>query len=196
MADVGQFDFMEQETRQSLRPIWADNAHKTDKGILKWFGETQPLLERIHEPRIRRMNINLCWYLNEVTNNYGVRLMIGNRAVANYSADQMPIVIGHLYDLTEQRVSRLATYKPAFDVAPTHNEESDRISARLLKPCLDAVARNNSLDFLVQEAQRWNAVFGECFTGVDWDPNAGDKDKSGKPVGDVRIYNKEPFWVF
>lgn len=194
--DVGQYEILEGEARQSIKPIWANDMHKTEKGILKWFAETQPLLERIHEPRIRRMNLNLCWYLNEITNNYGIRLMVGARSIANFAADQMPIVVGHLYDLTEQKVSRLSSYKPAFDVAPTHNEESDRITARLLKPCLDAVCRNNNFDFLIQESQRHKMIFGESFTGVDWDKNAGDSDDKGNPIGDVRVYNKEPFWVF
>ena len=193
--DVGQFDFAEQEARQSITPVWVNNNHKTKQGLLKWFAQTQPLLEKIHENRIRRMNLNLAWYLNEVSGTLGARLLLGTRVLANISADQMPVVVGHMYELTEQRVSRLSSYKPAFDVAPTHTEETDRITARLLKPCLDAVARNNNLDFLIQEIERWTAVFGECFVGVDWDAQRGDL-KNGKPIGDVTIYTKEPFWVF
>jgi hypothetical protein len=193
--DVGQFDFAEQEARQSITPVWVDGNHKTKQGLLKWFGQTQPLLERIHENRIRRMNLNLGWYLNETSGSLGAKLLLGTRTLANISADQMPVVVGHMYELTEQRVSRLSSYKPAFDVAPTHTEETDRITARLLKPCLDAVARNNNLDFLIQEIERWTAVFGECFVGIDWDAQAGDL-KKGKPIGDVTIFTKEPFWVF
>lgn len=191
--DVGQFDIQKTDGQQILPPLWAQPDFKSPKAIAKWFSNVQPNLEKLHENRIRRMNTNLGWYCNEFGT--GARMIIGSRNVA-IPVEQLGVLVGHIYDLTEQRVSRLASYKPAFDVAPTHNEESDRITARLMKPILDAVARNNNLDFLIQEIQRWASVFGEVFAGVDWDKSMGDKDEKGNFIGDVRIYTKEPFFVF
>lgn len=194
--DIGQFNFQEIETRVSIPPVWVDGAYKSEKGCLQWFSKNQPILERLHENRIRRMNNNLCWYLNEIGTAGQARMILGNRQIAPIGGEMLQVLVGHLYDLTEQRVSRLSTYKPAFDVAPTHNEESDRITARLMKPVLDAIARNNNLDFLVQDIQRWASIFGEVFCSVDWNKNLGDKDEKGNPIGDVEIKIKDPYFVF
>jgi len=195
MSDVGQFNNRTSEHIASICPIYAKDEFKGEKGLLKWVGQYLPVLEQIHEPRIRRMNHNLCWYLNEISSMNSPRFMLANRQVMPIPLEAVPILISHLYDLTESRVSKLSLYKASFDVVPTHIEDSDKISARLLKPCLDAIARINSLDFLIQEAERWCGVFGEVFFKTEWDENMGDRDDKGVPVGDVRLSVKEPYWI-
>lgn len=196
MTDVGQFNIAKADGISAIKPIWVDDKHKSDAGIIEWFGQTLPYLEQAHEPRIRRCSYHLAWYLNELDNMNTPRFMLSNRQTMPIPLASVPVLISHLYDLTESRVSKLSLYKASFDVVPTHIDDGDRLSARLLKPCLDAVARINNFDFVIQDSERWAAIFSEVFIGTEWDEQLGDKDeKTGKPVGDVRISIKEPYWV-
>jgi hypothetical protein len=195
MVDVGQFNIAKADGAMAIKPIWVDNKHVTDEGIIQWVGEYLPILEQIHENRIRKMNVHLCWYLNELNSMNSPRFMLANRQVMPIPLEAVPILVSHLYDLTESRVSKLSLYKASFEVVPTHIDDGDKLSARLLKPCLDSVARINNFDFVIQDAERWTAIFSEVFVGIEWDKNLGDKDEKGTPVGDVSIRIKEPYWV-
>lgn len=183
------------EQRQAIQPLWAAKDWKSEKGFLAWFLKALPILERIHEPRIRDMQLYQLWYTGEYDSNIEYRMIIPGRTPITLPGYMVPVVINHLYDLTEQRVSRLSKFRPTFDVAPTNDEESDRIGARNMKTILDSISRKNKADFFFQDAERWNAVFGEDLIGVEWDASSGDIGEDGKPIGDVVFNNKEPFYV-
>ena len=183
------------EQREALQPLWAAPGWKTEKGFLAWFLKTLPVLERIHEPRIRDMQNYQLWYTGEYDTNTEYRMIIPGRTPISLPGYMVPVVINHLYDLTEQRVSRLSKFRPTFDVAPTNDEESDRLGSRNMKTILDAISRKNKADFFFQDVERWNAVFGEDLIFVEWDESSGEKDGNGKTIGDVVFKNKEPFYV-
>jgi hypothetical protein len=180
-----------------LEPPW--KALKDKKvGILKWFEKALPILESLSENRIETMVNNLLWYTGEYDKTLEYRVVIPGRGDASVARRMLPRIFNHLHDITEQRVSKMSRYKPGFDVVPTNAEENDRVVTRLIKVAQEAVARRVHMEFLMQDAERWNAVFGEIYIGIEWNPDIGDKKsrKSIERVGDVDIYVKAPWTVF
>lgn len=171
---------------------------KSKKERVKWFQETRPTLELLSEPRIVTQINNLLWYTGEYDKTLEYRIVVPGRGEASVPRKIVPRIFNHLYDITEQRVSRLSRLKPSFEVVPTNRQEADRTSARLMDICLKAVARRVQMDHLMQEIERWTAVFGECLIDIVWDPYIGDKVAQGKTerIGDVAVKIKEPWYYF
>lgn len=84
------------------------------------------------------------------------------------------IIVNHLYDLTEQRVSRISRYKPGVSVSPSSTDYSDKVSAEIAKIWLDYQQYSNNLDMLYQAVARCAFVMGEAYVYTGWDPNKGD----------------------
>lgn len=195
MTNIGQYDLYRADQRCAIKPVWAQDKYKTDDGLIRWFYETLPILERIHEARIKRHYNNVLWFSGEYDSNMEYRFLIPGQAIQNIPHYTVPVVINHTYDITEQRVSRLAIYKPNFDVVALHGDQEDkRLSAENIKTCIESVRRINNFDMIISEIDRHNMIFGEAWLKIEWDERAGEK-MDGKHIGDVKYTVKDPFWV-
>jgi len=182
--------------KEPLKPIWFENAYKTDKKTIKWFRNTLPILEELAKDRIAEYKNNLCWYMGwfDQTQEYTFRIP-NNRDVV-LPKRIMPVVISHLTDLTEQHVSHLSQFKPNVYVGPANNEHRDKVSADLGQMVVKYINQKNQFEELMQRLQRWKRVFGEIYLDIGWDKSIGDKDDKGNPIGDVCYRIKEPWFVF
>lgn len=180
-----------------IEPAWKAVKKKTDDYIT-WFQETGSTLQYQSEARIQTMVNNLLWYTGEYDRTAEYRISVPGRGDTQIPRKILPRIFNHLHDITEQRVSKLSRIKPSFDTVPTNKEEKDRLVARLMKYALDAMARRVQIEFLFQEIERWTAVFGECYIGVEWNKNIGDRQGKDtyERVGDVDVYLKAPWTVF
>jgi hypothetical protein len=126
------------------------------------------------------------------------RIAVPGKTEVSISRRTLPRIFNHLHDITEQRVSKLSRYKPGFEVVPTNAENNDRVVSRLIKTALEAIARRVHIEFMMQELERWTAVFGECYLGIEWNPHIGDRESRGslERVGDVDVFVKAPWTVF
>lgn len=166
--------------------------------FLTWFERTLPVLEGLSESRIETFVNNQLWYTGEYDKTLEYRVVVPGRGESSVTRRTLPRIFNHLHDITEQRVSKLSRYKPGFDVVPTNSEDNDRVVSRLIKTATEAVARRVHIEFLMQEIERWVAVFGEVYLGVEWNPDIGDRKSRGslERVGDVDVYVKPPWTVF
>ena len=180
-----------------MTPPWKAVKSGAD-GVIKWLDENLPALESLSESRIETMVNNLLWYTGEYDKTLEYRVVVPGRGDASVSRKMLPRIFNHLHDITEQRVSKMSRYKPGFDVVPTNSEENDRVVTRLIKTAQEAVARRVKMEFIMQEAERWNAVFGEIYMGIEWNKDIGDRVSRGsiERVGDVDIYVKAPWTIF
>lgn len=180
-----------------LTPPWIAKKKKMEDRKA-WFAESLNALETFSEERITTHVNNILWYTGEYDKTAEYKLTVPGQSEKALSRKILPRIFAHLYDITEQRVSKLSRYKPTFEVVPTNTEQTDWKQARLYKICLDALARRSHMDFLMQEVERWNAVCGEVLITVRWNKNIGDRVKPGsiERVGDVEVSLKEPWtWL-
>lgn len=183
------------QEKVSLAPLWCQEKWKTKDGFLKWVADTLPKLETIHEERIRNQQNNLVWYLGEYDNNQEYKLTAGGVTTSSLNSYGIPVMVNHLYGLTEQAVSKEAQLPPNFEVHPSNDEDGDRISAKLMKPILDYVGAKNNQELIFQQNARRTLVFGEDFALVTYDPKFETQDVDGNLIGDVRIKLIDPFFV-
>lgn len=186
-----------QDIPPMLDPPWIANKKKYEDRK-KWFSEALTALEDFSEDRITTHVNNILWYTGEYDRTAEYRLVVPGQTDKAISRRILPRIFSHLFDITEQRVSKLSRYKPTFEVAPTNREQSDWQQSRVYKIALDALARRVHMDFLMQEVERWNAVCGEVLVTVRWNPDIGDRKEQGsiERIGDVEVCLKEPWtWL-
>lgn len=180
-----------------IKPIWVDNSHKSKEKTLTWFKDTYPILERLSRPRIENMCNNLYWFTGDWGKVMEYRLAIPGKRDVVIPRRTLPFVVNHLFDLTEQKIARLSRFKPSITVLPANDEANDKISAEFADTVLKHLSRQNNFDTLLQEIERWNAVFGEMYIGIEWNDKIGDVHPEKKErIGDVEYKLKEPFYVF
>lgn len=184
-------DGSDTEKRVEIKPIWFENSHKTPEKILAWFKDTLPTLEKINRDRICTQVNNLAWFNGdwEAALNRGV-VRKGKRDKP-IPRRTIPFVVNHLYDLLEQRIARLSRFKPAVTILPANDEHRDRVSSQFAELILKQINRLNQFDTKLQETERWNAVYGEMYLDIEWNPKIGDKEKDEETEEEKRIGDVE-----
>lgn len=110
-------------------------------------------------------------------------------------------VYNHIASVLETRMSKLVRVNTGVTVRPFSNDESDIQSAKLSTALVSAVAEQNDLPSLINNAVAWSEVTGSCFFKVVWDKDEGEeigRDGENNPVrvGEARITVVPPFEIF
>lgn len=110
-------------------------------------------------------------------------------------------VYNHIASVLETRMSKLMRVNTGVTVRPFSNDESDIQSAKLSTALISAVAEQNDMPSLINDAVAWSEVTGSCFFKVTWDKDMGeilgeDKQKNPVRVGEARITVVPPFEIF
>ena len=184
----------EEEQKVSVTPPWVDGSLKSDKKFLKWFKDYYPHIEKMNQDRIEQLYNNLLWYTGQYDHAKEYRLSLGGNREEKLTPRRVPLVVNHIFDLTEQRIARLSRFKSNVKALPVNDEFEDKKSAEFADLILRQLNNQNQFDLKLQEIERWNAVFGEMYLDIDWDPTIGDKNAKGERLGDVKYCLAPPFF--
>jgi hypothetical protein len=177
MAESFFFDDLERDASlaKPKTPIWQLDLDDKDneKEILAWLNAEAFDLEDKNEQRYRAIRKNLMLYK-------GIQYMDQERSdIREQGQDRnrpvRKIVANHLYDLVQQRVSRLIKYKPAVAILPTNDELSDHVAAKSTKALLDHIWYTHNFEGkLTVDYAKISSVMGEAYFFVTWNPDKGD----------------------
>ncbi|MBR9701041.1 hypothetical protein GOV11_04205 [Candidatus Woesearchaeota archaeon] len=202
------FDSMSDDTEfaRPTKPIWSigvDNK-ENQKKVLDWLRGEKIFLTTEVDDRLRQVRRNVALYRGIQFESQETRRDIRDRT-ADRSRSVKKIVVNNLYDLTQNRVSRIIKFKPAVAILPTNNEFEDEASASATKALLDHIWYTKKFEGkLTPEIARNSQIMGESYLWITWDPRLGDlhpdspkdgekvplldsngkpqKDETGKPV--------------
>lgn len=178
-------------------PIWTlglDDADQ-EKYVLKWLVGERNHLQSDAEERLNEVQRHLQLYKGIQYESQETRLSLVDRSNERNKVVKK-IVVNHLYDLTENRVSRLVKYKPAVAVLPSNDEFQDEISAKVVKQLLSHIWYNEGFEGkLTPEIVRHMSVMGEAYLFITWDPDKGDKHPDSVDGAKVPLMNDngEPY---
>lgn len=192
MTQAYTFDDLDNEASQkSSGPIWAMRLSdpSNEQAILRWLKQEQAFLEDENEPRIRLIQRNLALYKGIQYRDQQNRDDIRDR---NEDRNRVipKIVANILYDLVENRISRLLKYKPAVVFLPTNDEFHDKISAKSTEALLSHIWYSHNFEGETTPLiAKLASIAGEACLLITWNPYLGDlhpdyvklKGKDGKP---------------
>jgi hypothetical protein len=173
--------------------------------LLEWLQKEVAFRESLHEPVFSDFFRNLQAYKGAFHKKPGKQT--DSNEVAPVNKFTSKYFVNHLYELTENFVSRMTRVKPGLEVLPSNDEYADKLSAKAVDLLVKHLLYSNDLDGLLIKAQRQRLIFGETFAHVKWNPQLGDlspefiekrdnnKDTSDVPVriGDVEVKLELPW---
>ena len=144
---------------------------REDKEVLAWLNQVKDaLLEQGHN-RTSQQRQNMFHY----------RGVSHRRWEREIGADRNPrlhkikrVVVNHLFDLVETKVSQMNRLKPAVEVLPTNEEWEDKSAAKVTDLLIKHLWYVNNIDYISQRMHRHARIFGESYLFVDWDSSKGD----------------------
>jgi hypothetical protein len=153
----------------------------TEKQIHDWLKKTVTGLQKQGVKRHHLQRSNLGAYRGIQPGHYL------DRSNTTRNRERVPInrtdrlIINHLFDITETKVSQLMRIKPSVDVLPKNDEFEDKNAAKSVEMLLQHLKDINNIDYLVQEVSRYAKIFGEAYLMITWDENKGDVHPEYKP---------------
>jgi len=153
---------------------------KRDKdSVHKWAKIAKNWSLSFSQNRLREISENIRLYAGEHFDRYDTRETRSRTSAVSIPSSASPItsdiMVNHLYDLTENLVSRITRYKPSVAVLPANSEDvSDRMAAPQVKELIDYLSYINDMETLLQKTARNCRVMGEGYVFVTWDPDKGE----------------------
>ena len=171
---------------------------KSNQELLKWLENEVEYRSKAHDPFFSNCYANLKAYKNAYYKSGNKRQTDSNNELPFQRTSKYSV--NHLYELTENMVSRMTRVKPAVEVIPANDEFEDQNSAKAVQLLISHLWYINDVDFLLQKIHRQKYIFGESFVSINWDPKKGDLsqeyvslrdsgklDKNGNPPKGINV---------
>lgn len=179
-------DLDESKVANDRKPFFAID-HKNEEELLTWLKTEFQMLKKDNEE----------WH-QEIKNNYKrfkeiqyKDQLYQQRDLPDRKSKYTPQYVAPLIrDLVDERVSRMMEYKPAVTVLPQHDENQDKIDAKIAKRFIKHIDKAERIDYKLQKFLRTCFAAGEAYIIPRWDPDKGiphpDADKTDTLfVGDI-----------
>lgn len=163
----------DQALRPKVSPFHMIQDDSQDE-ILDWLKQVSEFLLKSNTQRHTRLRGHLAAYR-------GIQFLTQKSRSDYRSSERVPIpktqrlVVNHLFDLVETRVSQLTRLKPTIEVLPRNDEHEDKQTAKATKMLYDHLSELNNLDKIYQDLERQKLIFGETYLFITWDPSKGDR---------------------
>lgn len=123
------------------------------------------------------------------------------------------MVLPLISDAVDEKTARLLEFKPSIVVVPVHDEERDKVDAKVAKRFLDHIDYSQKLDSKFRQIVKNSKVAGESFAWIRWNPDLGEplqeisilekataSDENKNPSemirqGDIEVLRKAPEYV-
>jgi hypothetical protein len=163
------------DSKRAETPLWALDLddEKNERQILEWLNSELKYLEKENEERIRACKHNLARYKGIQYQTMDTR--IGNRDREAERAKFSPkLVVNLLAQAVEQRVARLAKFRPAVAIMPANDEYQDKLSSKIAKTFLDYIQYSRRFETKNLTSLRVAEICGEAYMDICWNPDLGE----------------------
>lgn len=176
------------------KPFFAID-HSSDDELLRWFKEEISYLKDEYKE----------WH-EEIKNNYKrfkeiqyKTQIFSSRDLPDKKTRYTPNIVAPLVrDITDERIARMMEFKPNVVILPQHDEQQDKVDAKIAKKFVKHIEKQERIDYKLQKFLRTAYVAGEGYLILTWNPDKGypmpDSEKVGKTVfvGDIDVRHASP----
>jgi len=147
---------------------------KTWPELAKWLIGEKNWLASESRDRFKKIENNLAIYKGVQYQSQSIKEDTRNQGI-DRSTSITKIVANHIYDLTQNKVSRLIKYRPGITALPTSNELADRVGAKMSESLIRHIWYMQDFEGEIQnEFVKLVHLMGESYLATLWDPEAGD----------------------
>lgn len=162
--------------KQPIRPLSTVNL-QSEEAVKNWLKNAYNVLMEYNKPRFEESRENMRMYKGALLQKSKSSLnqrTLNEQDTLNLRIKDQKLYVNLLYDVTEQRVSKLMRFKPAVSILPANGEYEDRIAANVAKAILDTIWYENNIDKHLRDLERAAAICGEAYLSVLWNADKGD----------------------
>lgn len=161
-------------TEKRIRPLWTIPDFNDSENVLKWCNDTTDACWDWYGGYFKVHQDNLWLYrgIHWIAQDRYQNRWLDRQGI--YVRRSPRVVINHLYDFVEHRVSRLTRYRPSVAIYPATAEQQASDDAKTSKDVLDYTWHQHTIDSRLQNFSRDASIFGESFLWITWDPNKGE----------------------
>lgn len=210
MSSITTFDELDQaDNTTAKKPFFAIDLTNEDV-VLNWLKEEMLFIKNINVTRMQKVKNNYLrykgyQYLNSV---YYPRDVLETQR--KYTPQ---MVLPLISDAVDEKTARLMEYKPNVVVMPVHDEERDKVDAKIAKIFLASIDYTQKLDTKFRSIVKNSKIAGESFAWIRWNPDLGEvlgevkvlakadasnENKDPKELirqGDIEVVKKTAHWV-
>jgi hypothetical protein len=177
-------DDMNPPHRNPLKPFHTIQKEKEEE-ILDWLNESSNFLLTQNSSRHLKMRNHLAAYRGRESLEPSTQSRSEDRT-NKLRRRRQRLIMNHLHDLTETKVSQLTRVKPAIQVIPVTDDYNDKQSAKTVKKLYDHLSSINDIDSMITQMHRVRKIAGESYMFITWDKDKGDKHPdAGKSTEDA-----------
>ncbi len=207
MSESITFDDLENLSAiQANKPFFAINLESDDE-VLTWLKNELMSLRTGSTTRLEKAKNN---YLRYKGIQYFNAAYLPRDILESQKKYTPQLVLPLISDFIDEKVARIMELKPGVAVLPTHDEQQDKVDAKVAKRFLTHIDKAQGLDGKYQKILRNSQVSGESFLWTRWNPDLGEpleelqmlKTEDGQAVqqglfqGDVEVVHKTVNWLF
>lgn len=193
--------FEELENLDSIdysKPFFAIDLSSEDT-VLTWLKQQLTFLKNENQTRLEKVKNN---YLRYKGYQYFNTVYYPRDVLESQRRYTPQMVFPFISDAVDEKTARIMESKPNIVVLPIHDEQSDKVDAKVAKQFLDHISNAQKLDMKFNHTLKNSYVAGESFMWVRWNPDLGDilpeAEMLGEMIrqGDVEIVKKTAHTVF
>jgi len=144
---------------------------KSKQDLLKWLNDAVDSIMKHNKTRHQKLKANLNMYRGY---KHEYEKATPRREYIPQQRKREELLVNHLFDLVETKVSQLNRLKPSFEILPKNDEFADKNSARASKLLLDHFLEKENFDSVNTMSTRHRKIFGENYLFIEWDEDKGD----------------------
>lgn len=146
-----------------------DKENETE--LLEWLNCELNWLKDKNKERFREIRKYRALYEGIQYRSQGLR----SKEAENVNSSLKKTVINHIFDLVQNKVSKVIKYKSGITVLPQNDDMSDKIGARACETLVNHVwNKENFNGELTAQIAKTAYVDGEAYLYISWDPDQGE----------------------
>lgn len=187
------FDQLEDSGLQATRnkkAIWEIGFDKEDD-LLKWLVAEVDYLETKNRDRIDEIRKHIALYK-------GIHYQSQEGKTSNRDREdtsskyKQKVVVNHIYDMCEQKVSAAVKFKPNISVVPQNDDIDDAYSAKIAKYAWDNLQEQQDFDMKLASCARRSIITDSAWLFIEWNPDLGPEIKESQDLeSDITMINQD-----
>lgn len=165
---------------RNKKAIWEVGFDKEDD-LLKWLIAEVDYLKQRNKERIDEVRKQIALYK-------GVQYQTSDAKTTSRDKEdtsskyKQKVVVNHLYDMCEQKVSAAVKFKPNIAVIPQNDDIDDAYAAKMAKAAFDNLSEQQNLDMKLASCARRAIITDAAWMFIEWNPDLGPELEESKEL--------------
>jgi hypothetical protein len=170
---------------KNKQAIW-EVGFNNEEDLHKWLINETEYLKGKNRERIEEIKRHIALYKGIQYQTQDSRSSSRDKEESS-SKYKQKVVVNHIYDICEQKVSSAVKFKPNIAIVPQNDDMDDIYSAKIAKVVFDNLSDQENFDAKIQGCIRRAIITDESWMFITWNPDKGPELEESKSMEEDEI---------